>query len=74
MNVRIPKYLVPILAAMKKKSVIDKIESKINTQDCGSNSFKRFQIGEIFGGYFENQQYGRYIDPGAQTAMVPRPW
>ena len=55
MNIRIPKYEVPILAAMKKKSVIDKIESKINTQDCGSNSFKRFQIGEILDGYFENQ-------------------
>ena len=55
MNIRIPKYEVPILAAIRKKRVIDKIESKINTHDVGSNSFKRFQIGEILAGYFENQ-------------------
>ena len=32
-NVRIPKYEVPILDAMKKKIDTDKIERKINIQD-----------------------------------------
>ena len=33
MDIRIPKYLVPILAAMKKKIVTDIIDVKINIQD-----------------------------------------
>ena len=55
MNVRIPKYEVPILAAMKKKIVTNVIEMKINIQDGGSNSFTRFQVGATLAGYRENQ-------------------
>ena len=55
MNVRIPKYEVPILAAMKKKSVTNIIDVKINIQDGGSNSFRRFQVGATLAGYLENQ-------------------
>ena len=42
-NVRTPKYEVPILAAMKKKSVTKRIDVKINIQDVVSNSLTRFQ-------------------------------
>ena len=52
---RVPKYEVPILDAMKKKIDTDKIERKINIQDWGSKSFKRFQIGGVSEGYFEYQ-------------------
>ena len=55
MNVRIPKCVVPILAAMKKKIVTNTIETKINIQDVGSNSFTRFQVGATLAGYLENQ-------------------
>ena len=74
MNVRIPKYEVPILAAMKKKIVTDIIEMKISIQDVGSNSFTRFQVGATLAGYLENQYSGKYINPGAQLATFPRPW
>ena len=53
MNVRIPKYEVPILAAMKKKSVTDIIDVKIRIQDGVSNSFRRFQVGATLAGYLE---------------------
>ena len=59
MIVGIPKYLVPILAARKKKSVTNIIEMKINIQDVRSNSFNRFHIGETLAGYLENQYSGR---------------
>ena len=55
MNVRIPKCVVPILAAMKKKIVTNTIDVKINIQDVGSNSFRRFQVGATLAGYLENQ-------------------
>ena len=55
MNVPLPKYEVPILAAMKKKIVTNVIEMKINIQDGGSNSFTRFQVGATLAGYRENQ-------------------
>ena len=55
MNVRIPKYDVPILAAKRKKSVTDVIDAKINIQDGVSNSFTRFQVGATLAGYLENQ-------------------
>ena len=55
MDIWIPKYLVPILAAMKKKSVTNIIEMKINIQDVRSNSFRRFQVGATLAGYLENQ-------------------
>ena len=54
-NVRIPKYEVPILAAMKKKIVTNVIDVKINNQEVGSNSFTRFQVGATLAGYLENQ-------------------
>ena len=71
MNVRIPKYLA-ILAARKKKIVTDIIDVKINIQDGGSNSFRRFQRGGVAEGYFENQYVGLYLNPGAQVATFPR--
>ena len=58
MNVRIPKYEVPILAAMKKKIVTNIIDVKISVQDGGSNSFTRFQVGATLSGYLENQYVG----------------
>ena len=55
MDIWIPKYLVPILAARKKKSVTNIIEMKINNQDVRSKSFSRFQVGATLAGYLENQ-------------------
>ena len=55
MNVRIPKYEVPMLAAMKKKMVTDIIEMKISIQDGLSKSFRRFQVGATLAGYLEYQ-------------------
>ena len=52
---RIPKYEVPIFAAMKKKIVTDMIDVKISNQDVGSNSLRRFQVGATLAGYLENQ-------------------
>ena len=72
MSGRIPKYKVPILAAMKKKSVTQKMEAKIRIQDVGSNSLSRFQVGAILGGYLDHQYSGRYWMPGAQIACIPR--
>ena len=54
-NVQIPKYKVPILAAMKKKIDIDTIDAKINIQEGVSNSFTRFQVGRTLAGYLKNQ-------------------
>ena len=68
MNVRIPKYEVPILAARKKKIVTDAVDAKIKIQEGVSNSFTRFQVGDTLAGYLENQYSRRYINPGAQTA------
>ena len=70
----IPKYFVPILAEIKKTTVTDKMERKINIQDCGSNNFRRFQIGGVLEGYFENQYRELYLNPGAQIATSPREW
>ena len=55
MNVRIPKYVVPILAARKRKSVTDVVDAKIKIQEGVSNSFTRFQVAGILAGYLENQ-------------------
>ena len=55
MDTWIPKYLVPILAAMKKKIVTNTMERKINIQDVRSNNFSRFQVGATLAGYLENQ-------------------
>ena len=58
MTVLIPKYEVPILAAMKKKIVTVIMEMKSNIQLGGSNSFTRFQVGATLAGYLENQYSG----------------
>ena len=55
MDIRIPKYLVPILAAMKKKIVTNTIERKINIQDVRSKSFSRFQVGATLAGNLDHQ-------------------
>ena len=55
MNVRIPKYDVPILAAKKRNSVTDVVDAKISIQEVGSNSFTRFQVGATLAGYLEYQ-------------------
>ena len=55
MNVRIPKYEVPILAAMKKNIVTDVVDTKIEIQEGASNSFTRFQVGGTSDGNLENQ-------------------
>ena len=55
MDIWIPKYLVPYLAARKKKNVTNMIEMKINIQDVRSNSFRRFHVGATLAGYLENQ-------------------
>ena len=55
MNIRIPKYDVPILAAKKRNSVTDVVDAKISIQEVGSNSFTRFQVAGILAGYLENQ-------------------
>ena len=54
-NVRISKFEVAILATRKKKSVTKTRETKINIQDGGSNSFRRFHVGATLAGYLENQ-------------------
>ena len=74
MNVRILKDEEPILAETKKKIDTENIDVKINIQDKGSNSFRRFQVGATLEGYFENQYMGLYLNPGAQVAMIPRAW
>ena len=56
-TVRIPKY-DPILAAMKKKIDTNVIDVKINNQDVGSKSFRRFQVGALLNGCLENQYEG----------------
>ena len=55
MNVGIPKFEEPTLAAKKKKIVTRTIDVKISIQDVGSNSPRRFQIGDTLAGYLENQ-------------------
>ena len=55
MDVRIPKYDVPILAAKNRNSVTDVVDAKISIQDGRSNSFTRFQVGATLAGYLENQ-------------------
>ena len=57
--VRIPKYEIPILAEMKKTIFTDIIDMNINSQDIGSNSLKRFQVGGTLSGKLENQYSGR---------------
>ena len=59
MDIRIPKYEVPILAAKKKNSVTDVVDAKIKIQEGVSNSFTRFQDAGILAGYLENQYSGR---------------
>ena len=73
-NVRIAKYEVPILAAMKKKIVTNTIEIKINIQDVRSNRFSRFQVGATLAGYLDHQYSGRKLVPGAQIATSALPW
>ena len=48
------KYLVPILATMKKNIVTDIIDVKISIQEGGSNRFTRFQVGATLAGNLEN--------------------
>ena len=43
---------------MNKKIETDTIEIKISNQDFGLKSLRRFQMGEAFDGYFENQWRG----------------
>ena len=69
MNVRIPKYEVPILAAMKKKIDTNVIDVKINNQDVRSKSFRRFQVGAVLNGYLENQYRGINRYAGEWTAL-----
>ena len=54
-NVLTPNNEVPILATMTKKIDNKNNEMNINVQDIRSNIFTRFQIGETFSGYLENQ-------------------
>ena len=54
-NVSIRNCDVPILAEMKKKIVTNKSDMKINIQDVGSKSLRRFQVGGVLAGYLENQ-------------------
>ena len=54
-NVSIRNCDVPILAEMKKKIVTNKSDMKINIQDVGSKSLRRFQVGGVLSGYLENQ-------------------
>ena len=53
--VRILRYLLPIMAAMKKNNVTDIIDVKISIHDGGSNRSKRFQVGATLAGNLENQ-------------------
>ena len=54
-NVSIRNCDVPSLAEMKKKIVTNKSDMKINIQDVGSTSFRRFQVRGVLAGYLENQ-------------------
>ena len=69
-----PKYKAPILAETRKKNETEKIDRNVNIQDMGVKRLTRFQTGDLCSGYLENQYIGRYKYPGAQDAMVPRPW
>ena len=58
MYVRIPKCEVPILAEKKKKKDTEIIDENINVHDGGSNSFRRFHVGDFLAGNLENQYRG----------------
>ena len=68
-----PKYRPPILAETTKNIDTERIDRNVNNQEMGSTNMTRFHMGDLFAGYLENQYLGRYPDPGAQVATVPRP-
>ena len=74
LNVWRPKYEAPILAETRKNIDTKRIDRNVNIQDMGVKRLTRFQTGDLCSGYLENQYTGRYKFPGAQDAIVPRPW
>ena len=57
-NVEIPKYEEPILAEYRKKIVTVRTDKKVKNHDNPSKIIRRFQIGDLMAGYFENQYIG----------------
>ena len=57
---------------MKKKMDTHVIDENRNAHDGGSNSFRRFHIGDTLTGYLEKKLSGRYVAAGAQAAIFPR--
>ena len=68
-----PKYEAPILAETRKNIETDRIDRNVNVQDMGLKRLIRFHAGDLFSGYLDHQYSGRYIYPGAHTAIVDRP-
>ena len=68
-----PKYEAPILAETRKNTDTQTIDRYVNIQEMGSTNLTRFNAGDFFSGYLDHQYRGRYRDPGAQVATVPRP-
>ena len=50
-----PKYEAPILAETKKNKDTETIDRNVNIQEMGSTNLTRFNAGDIFSGYLENQ-------------------
>ena len=74
LNVWRPKEEAPILAETRKNKDTETIDRNVKNQEMVSTNMTRFNAGDLFSGYLENQYSGRYTDPEAQVATVPRPW
>ena len=57
-NVWIPKYEEQIFAERRKKIDTESIDKKVNNQENPSKIVIRFQIGDFWSGYLENQYKG----------------
>ena len=50
-----PKLEAPILPDNRKNNDTERIDMNVNVQDIGSKIMIRFQTGDLFSGYLENQ-------------------
>ena len=50
-----PKLEAPIFPENRKNNDTERIDMNVNVQDIGSKIMIRFQTGDLFSGYLENQ-------------------
>ena len=72
-NVWILKYEEQILAERRKKMETEKTVKNVQNHEILSKIMRRFQIGDFWAGYRENQYSGIYWSGGPQIATVLRP-